>query len=100
MLDTDFLRLCLIASIIYDGDIFFTCNASQQFEATSHINLTNLRRILTSGFLPEERTHTWLVGNRRLPVSVFAAETSRTGQVHPDIRNHWCAPILIRSTYL
>lgn len=100
MLDTDFLTLCLIASLVYEGDVFLACKASQRFDATSHVNLTNLRRILVSGFLPEERTHAWLVGSRKLTVDDFVAEIARTKIVHPDVRNYWRSPILIRRTYL
>ena len=63
MLDDDFLLLCFIASLVYDGDVRAACEATQQFESTRHINIVNLNRILRHGFDIHERTHTWLVGN-------------------------------------
>ena len=100
MLDIDFLTLCLIASLVYEGDVWAACEASQQFEATAHVNTTNLSRILTQGFEPNERSYSWLVGTRRLSVSEFAAEVAASGRVSPDIRHRWVKSILVRRSYL
>jgi hypothetical protein len=98
--DREFLSLCWIASIVYDGDIESACEASQQFEATRHVNVNNLRRILYRGFELNERTLSWLVGSRKMPVSQFAQEVAETSQVHRDIRKGWVASVLIRRSLL
>lgn len=100
MLDIDFLQLCFIASLAYDGDVYAACKAAQHFEATQHVNTKNIERILKHGFELNERTHTWLVGSRGLTVEQYANEVSRSGRAHPDIRNRWRRPVLIRRTYL
>lgn len=100
MLDVDFLRLCFVASLVYQGDIFAACEISQRFVGTSHVNTVNLRRILSAGFDNCERTHSWLIGCRRIAVSDFVREISKTGLVPPDIRNRWIRPVLIRRAHL
>lgn len=100
MLDTDFLTLCFIASLVYGGDVYAACQAAQYFDATRHMNPTNLRRILARGFELNERTNTWLVGRRQLTVEQFAEEVALSGRVHHDIRHRWRRPVLIRRTYL
>ncbi|PPK43934.1 hypothetical protein B0G57_1106 [Trinickia symbiotica] len=100
MLDTDFLSLCFIASMAFGGDVYAACETAQHFDATRHMNPTNLARILARGFELNERTHTWLVGGRGLTVEQFAQEVALSGRVHDDIRNRWRRPVLIRRTYL
>lgn len=100
MLDVDFLRLCLIASLVYGGDVYAACKVSQQFDATLHVNTTNLTRILKQGFEINERTNSWLVGARRMPVSEFVSEIAHTCCVNPDVRWGWRAPVLVRRIYL
>ncbi|MCP2084745.1 UNVERIFIED_ORG: hypothetical protein J2Y81_000762 [Paraburkholderia sediminicola] len=100
MLDTDFLTLCFIASLVYDGDLWAACEASQQFEATAYVNTINLARILSHGFEDNERTNSWLVGSRRMSVSEFVAEVVASGRVSPDIRHRWVRSILVRRLYL
>jgi hypothetical protein len=100
MLDTDFLNLCFIASLAYGDDVYAACEAAQRFDTTRHVNLTNLGRILAHGFELNERTHTWLVGQRELSVEQFAQEVALSGRTHHDIRHGWRRPVLIRRTYL
>lgn len=101
MLDVDFLRLAWLAWLAYDGDGFAACRAFEQFESTRYINSLNLRRILREGFDISERTHTWLVGYRRLPLSEFVGEVARAdGQIPADIAGGWIRPVLIRRSHL
>jgi putative lipase involved disintegration of autophagic bodies len=100
LLDTDFLTLCLIASLVYNGDVWAACEASQRFQETAHVNTINLKRILSHGFESNERTFSWLVGSRRLPVSEFTAEVAASGRVPADIRAGWAKSVLIRRSYL
>jgi hypothetical protein len=100
MIDNDFLKLCWIASVVYGGNVWAACEASQKFATTGHVNVTNLKRILANGFEPNERTVAWLVGSRKLPVSQYVKEVAFTGFAHSDIRQGWTGPVLIRRIYL
>ena len=101
MPDTDFLRLAWFAWLAYGGDIVAACQAFEQFDSTRHINCPNLARILGAGFDDSERTHSWLVGLRRLPLSQFVDEVARAGgHVPADIAGGWVKPVLIRRSLL
>jgi hypothetical protein len=101
MLDTDLLKLTWIAWLVYDGDCFAACSAFEQFDSTSHINCVNLARILNKGIDISGRTHDWLVGRRRLPLSEFINRVARAdGRVKRDIAEGWVKPVLIRRSHL
>jgi hypothetical protein len=96
VLDTEFLSICFIASLVYDGDLQAACGEAQQFTSTRHLTLDNLNRILRRGFGLNERTNAWRVGARRLSVEEYRSEVAQSGKAHPDIRNRWTRPVLIR----
>lgn len=100
MLDIDFLKLAWVASVVYGGDIWQACRASQQFSCTDYVNMKNLNRILLDGFSINERTNTWLVGKRRFTVEQYVSEVAAMGIANPDIRNGWNRPVLIRRAHL
>lgn len=100
MLDVEFLRLCWIASAVFDGDIYAAAQAAQGFDSAQNMGVRNLERILSHGFAPAERTHTWLIGARRATVEQYLNEIATTGRVHADIRNGWRCPVLIRRDLL
>ncbi|MEW6344176.1 MAG: hypothetical protein AB1704_26275 [Pseudomonadota bacterium] len=101
MLDTDFLRLAWLAWLVYGGDTFAACVAFEQFDATRHINRVNLSHALRDGFEVSRRTHAWLVGERRIPLSQFVEDVAHArGRVSSEIAGGWTRPVLIRRAHL
>lgn len=100
MLDIEFLRLCWIASVVFAGDIYAAAQVAQRFDGATNLGVKNLECILSYGFAPTERTHTWLIGTRRTTVEQYLNEVATTGKVHADIRNGWRRSVLIRRDLL